>query len=86
MKQILLKVLGIPAGILGVGLTLAGCTLGGWWLVVLSKGRSAAKLPDPITITYPVIMLAIGVVLLIIAAICLAIHRLLQRGSNGNKS
>ena len=76
--KIILMICAIPAGLLGVGLTLGGCCLGGWWLVVLGQGRSAAELPDPITILYPIIMIAVGVVLLSITGVCLAIYRRLQ--------
>ena len=62
-RRIILKICAIPAGLLGAGLTLGGCGLGGWWLVVLGQGKSAAELPDPITILYPIIMIAVGVVL-----------------------
>ena len=77
-RRIILKICAIPAGLLGAGLTLGGCGLGGWWLVVLGQGKSAAELPDPITILYPIIMIAVGVVLLSITGVCLALNRRLQ--------
>jgi hypothetical protein len=63
--------MGFPAGVIGACLTLSGCTLGGWWLVVLSQGKSAAELPDPITIIYPVILIAAGVFLVTVSGVCL---------------
>jgi hypothetical protein len=77
-RRIILIICAIPVGLLGAGLTLGGCSLGGWWLVVLGQGRSAATLPDPITILYPIIMIAVGVVLLSITGVCLVLYRRLQ--------
>jgi hypothetical protein len=79
ISKILLFLGVIPSGCLGVGLTLGGCCLGAGWLVALARGASAAELPDPVAILYPILMIAAGVVMLSIAGVFLAIRRRLRR-------
>ncbi len=79
ISKILLIIGAIPAGFLGAGLTLGGCCWGGWWLVVLFQGKSAAELPDPIAMLYPILMIAAGIIMLSIMGVFLAINRRLRR-------
>ncbi len=79
ISRILLILGAIPSACLGVGLTLGGCCLGGGWLVALARGASAAELPDPVAILYPILMIAAGVVMFSIAGVFLAIKRRLRR-------
>ena len=66
ISRILLILCAIPSGCLGVGLTLGGCCLGAGWLVALARGASAAELPDPTAIVYPILMLPAGIILILV--------------------
>lgn len=79
ISRILLILGAIPLGCLGVGLTLSGCCLSAGWLVALARGASAAELPDPTAIVYPILMLPAGLILILISGLLLAASKRLRR-------
>jgi hypothetical protein len=79
ISRILLILGAIPSGCLGIGLTLGGCCLGAGWLVALARGASAAELPDPTAIVYPILMLPAGLILILVSALLLAARQRLRR-------
>jgi hypothetical protein len=73
-RRILLILGAIPLALLGAGLTLGGCCIGGPWLVALILWWPP---PDPMTLVYAIallLMLPVGILLLVIA---LALRRAL---------
>jgi hypothetical protein len=79
ISRILIILVAIPSGCLGVGLTLGGCCLGAGWLVALARGASAAELPDPTAIVYPILMLPAGLILILVSGLLLAANQRLRR-------
>jgi hypothetical protein len=79
ISRILLILGAIPSGCLGVVLTLGGCCLGAGWLVALARGASAAELPDPTAIVYPILMLPAGLILILVSGLLRAASRRLRR-------
>lgn len=65
----------IPTGCLGAGLFICGCSWSGWWLVLLAQGKSAAELPDPIYLVFPILMVPAGVVSLVLLVMFLRGNR-----------
>ena len=79
ISNILLTLGAIPLGCLGVGLTLGGCCLSAGWLVALARGASAAELPDPTAIIYPILMFPAGIISLLVSGLLLAASQRLRR-------
>jgi hypothetical protein len=67
-----------PLACIGAPLTLAGSCVGAGWVVALSRGASAAELPDPTAIMYPVLTLGGGVLLLGVSGLMLVIGEWLR--------
>ena len=78
LGEILLLIRILSAG-LGSVLTLGGCLLGTGWVVALARGASAAELPDPIAMMYPILMLPTGLVLLLVSGLLFATSRWRRR-------
>ena len=78
LGEILLLIRVLTAFLGGV-LTLGGCFLGTGWVVNLARGASAAELPDPIAMMYPIVMLPAGIVLLLVSGLLFAVSRRLRR-------
>ena len=60
-------------------LTLGGCFLGTGWVVAMARGASAAELPDPIAMMYPILMLPAGIALLLVSVILFVVSRRKRR-------
>ena len=77
INKILLFLGAIPSGCLGAGLFTCGCAWGGWWVILLAQGKSAAELPDPIYLVFPIIMVPAGIVSLALLVMSLRGNRTL---------
>lgn len=69
----------LPLACIGGLLTLAGSCVGAGWIAALSRGASAAELPEPTAIVYPILMLAGGVALLGLSGLLLVIRCWIRR-------
>ena len=74
ISKILLILGAIPLALLGVGLTLGGCCIGGPWLVALILWWPP---PDPQTLIYTIPLLLMFPVGILFLAIALALRRAL---------
>jgi hypothetical protein len=79
MSRYLVTCGAIPLACIGGLLTLAGSCVGGGWIAALLRGASAAQLPEPTAIVYPILMLGAGVVSLLLSGLFLVASRWVRR-------
>ena len=79
MSRYLVTCGAIPLAFVGAPLTLAGSCVGAGWMAALLRGASAAELPEPTAIVYPILMLTGGAALLGVSGLLLVLSRTIRR-------